>query len=554
MRLLTAVQLFILLITLRCSRALTPTGCDDAEPVARKALDLINKGRWDGYLFELLQVADAHLDKAESTAVYYLVLHVKESDCLVLSRKHWEECEPPVSIRPSDIVIGQCKVIATICLDGPQDLRVKGFNCTTSSASSALANTKDSPVLMDFFEDTEPYRKEADKALEKYKRENSDFVSFRVDKMERVARVRGDERINYYMDFSVRNCSSHWHSPTFGFCRADLFYDAEASDLENPEDIVINCEIFKLKDHRNIGRGQHRLDHRFQSGEHDHSPAGRPPHKPGRIRDRHGPHKAHAFGYPPPLGDESHSDSPPFPAEASPSLASLGTDEVHGSPHNHSSREHHLKGHPPHGHPPHGHPPHGCHPHGHPPHGHPPHGHPPHGHPPHGHPPHGHPPHGHPPHGRHPHGHPPHGRHPHGHPPHGRHPHGHPPHGRHPHGHDFHDHGPCDPPPHSQGPQDNHCWGHGPRARHSEERGPGKKHFPFHGREIGYVYRLPPLKKGEVLPLPEANFPSFLLPDHKPQQPEIQPFPPQSASESCPGTFRGEFSHISKFFAYTFPK
>uniref|UniRef100_A0A8D0VK64 Histidine-rich glycoprotein n=1 Tax=Sus scrofa TaxID=9823 RepID=A0A8D0VK64_PIG len=492
MRLLNAVPLFILLITLQCSRAVSPTGCDDAEPVARKALDLINKGRWDGYLFELLQVADAHLDKSESTAVYYLVLHVKESDCPVLSRKHWDDCEPAVSTRPSDIVIGQCKVIATTCLDGSQDLRVNGFNCTTSSASSVLANTKDSPVLIDFFEDTEPYRKEANQTLEKYKRENSDFASFRVDKVERVARVRGGERTNYYVDFSVRNCSSRWRSPTFGFCRADFINDAEASDLENPEDIVINCEVFNFKDHRNISGGQKHLGHRFHSGEHEHSPAGRPPHKPGRSRDHHDSHKPHKFGCPPPLGDKSHSDSPPFQAEASPSLASLGTNGVHGPSDNHSSSEHHLQ-------------------------------------------------------------HPPHGRHPHGPPPHGHHPHGPPPHRHHPHGHDFHDYGPCDPPPHSQDPQDHHRWGHGPPPRHSEERGPGKKHFPFHGREIGYVHRLPPLKKGEVLPLPEANFPSFLLPHHKPLQPEIQPFP-QSASESCPGTFRGEFSHLSKFFAHTFPK
>lgn len=58
-----------------------------------------------------------------------------------------------------------------------------------SLVSSALANTKDSPVLADFFEDTEAYRKEADKALDEYKKENSDFASFRVDKVERVARV-----------------------------------------------------------------------------------------------------------------------------------------------------------------------------------------------------------------------------------------------------------------------------------------------------------------------------------------------------------------------------
>ena len=42
-----------------------------------------------------------------STAVYYLVLDVKESDCSVLSRKHWDDCEPAVSIRPSDTVSRQ---------------------------------------------------------------------------------------------------------------------------------------------------------------------------------------------------------------------------------------------------------------------------------------------------------------------------------------------------------------------------------------------------------------------------------------------------------------
>lgn len=58
-----------------------------------------------------------------------------------------------------------------------------------SPVSSALANTKDSPVLFDFFEDTQPYREQANKALEKYKRENGDFAFFRVDRVERVTRA-----------------------------------------------------------------------------------------------------------------------------------------------------------------------------------------------------------------------------------------------------------------------------------------------------------------------------------------------------------------------------
>nr|XP_020734483.1 histidine-rich glycoprotein isoform X3 [Odocoileus virginianus texanus] len=476
MKVLTAALLSILLITQQCSCAVNPTGCDAVEPVAAKALDLINKGRWDGYLFQLLRVADAHLDKVESTTVYYLVLDVKESDCPVLSRKHWDDCEPDVSRRPSEIVIGQCKVIAITHLAGAEDLRVNDFNCTTSSVSSALANTIDSPVHFDFFEDTELYRKQADKALEKYKRENSDFAPFRVDKVKRAIRARGGEGTGYFLDFSVRNCSSHHfprHSHIFGFCRADLFYDVEASDLETPKNIVTNCEVFNLKEHRNFSGVQHHL--------------GRPFH-PG-LRCPH----------------------PPF-----------GPKWNHGPPHNPSSDEHHPHGHHPHGHHPHGHHPHGHHPHGHHPHGH------------------------------HPHGHHPHGHHPHGHHPHGHHPHGHHPHGHHP--HDFYDHGPCDPPPHSQGPQDHHRRGRGPPPRHPKERGPGDGHFRFHWRPTGYIHRLPSLKKGEVLTLPEANFPSFSLPNHNnPLQPEIQAFP-ESASESCPGTFNTEFLHISKFFAYTLPK
>ncbi|KAI4579061.1 hypothetical protein MJG53_000935 [Ovis ammon polii x Ovis aries] len=184
MRALPAALLSILLITQQCSCAVSPTGCDAVEPVAAKALDLINKGRWDGYLFQLLRVADAHLER---------------------------------------VVIGQCKVIAITRLAGSEDLRVNDFNCTTSSVSSALTNTIDSPVLFDFFEDTELYREQADNALEKYKRENSDFAPFRVDKVMRAVRA------------------------VFGFCRADLFYDVEASDLETPKTIVTNCEVFNLK-------------------------------------------------------------------------------------------------------------------------------------------------------------------------------------------------------------------------------------------------------------------------------------------------------------------
>uniref|UniRef100_H0W2U2 Histidine-rich glycoprotein n=1 Tax=Cavia porcellus TaxID=10141 RepID=H0W2U2_CAVPO len=452
MSLLTAA-LFV--TTLRYSWALSRTDCSAVEPEAEKAVDLINKGRWNGYLFQLLRVADAHLDTMGPATVYYLALDVRESDCWVLPRKNQE-------LKPSLLqVIGQCKVIAKRYSKESQDFKVKDFNCTTSSVSSALSNTKDSPVLFDFFEDTEPYRPQAEKALDKYKKENEAFASFRVDQVARVIVAKGGERTNYYVDFSVRNCSAyqfHRSPNVFGFCRADLSYATEPSELETPKDLLVDCEVFNFEDHKNISDLPH-----------------------------HGGHHHH-FG--------------------------------------------------PHGPPPHGHPPHG-----HPPHGPPPHGHHPHGPPPHGHHPHEHPPHGPPPHGHHPHGPPPHGHHPHGHPPHGP-----PPHRHHPHGHGFHDFGPCDPPQDYQGPKDHQHHGHD----HGEKE-PGKGHFRFHRRKSGHIVRLPPLKVGEVLPLPEANFPRFLLPFHNYSiPPEFQPFPQSTLpSASCPGKFKSELpTQLEDFFAY----
>ncbi|XP_055481128.1 histidine-rich glycoprotein [Psammomys obesus] len=437
----------LLLVILQGVHALSPTNCNASESTAEKVLDLINKGRRNGYAFQLLRVSDAHLDEVGAATVYYFVLNVKESDCWVLSTKPQDDCLP--NRWPSELVIGQCKVIATRYSNESQDLRVNGYNCTTSSVSSALSNTKDSPVLFDFFEDSELYRKQANKALNKYKRENDDFASFRVERVERVIRARGGERTNYYVEFSARNCSTqHFprYPPVSGFCRAVLSYSVEAADLETPENTDITCEVFNFEDHQNMS-----------------------------VHPSHGHH-----------------------------------------PHGHHPHRHHI-----HRDHPHGHHPHGDHPHGHRPPGH------------------------------HPHGHRPPGHHPHGDHPHGDHPPGHRPHGHHPHGHEFHNYGPCDPPSNSQGQSQR---GFGPPHGHSRETGPGKGPFPFHQREIGYIYRLPPLNIGEVLALPEANFPSFSLPNcNNPLQPKIQSFP-QTASESCPGKFKMEFPQIYKFFAYVPPK
>ncbi|KAM7321836.1 hypothetical protein ACRRTK_018677 [Alexandromys fortis] len=121
----------LLLVTLQYSHALSPTSCDASEPLAEKVLDLINKGRRNGYAFQLLRVSDAHLDTVGNATVYYFVLDVKESDCWVLSTKSENDCLE--ASRQTEIVIGQCKVIATRYSNESQDFRVNNYNCTTSS-------------------------------------------------------------------------------------------------------------------------------------------------------------------------------------------------------------------------------------------------------------------------------------------------------------------------------------------------------------------------------------------------------------------------------------
>uniref|UniRef100_A0A8C3F4I6 Histidine-rich glycoprotein n=1 Tax=Chrysemys picta bellii TaxID=8478 RepID=A0A8C3F4I6_CHRPI len=94
MKLLSTALCLTLLL---CSNAqsqtpVTSADCDSVETDAAVALDLINKHRRDGYIFTLFRVADAH---EQQTVILYLTLNVLETQCSVLSRRHWEDCKLP---------------------------------------------------------------------------------------------------------------------------------------------------------------------------------------------------------------------------------------------------------------------------------------------------------------------------------------------------------------------------------------------------------------------------------------------------------------------------
>ncbi|XP_050164625.1 histidine-rich glycoprotein isoform X5 [Myiozetetes cayanensis] len=493
--LLLASAFFLTL--LQCSNAqnkasFTPADCNTIETDAGVALDLVNKHRRDGYVFGLFRVADAHELHTGNSSVLYLTLDVLETECPVLSRKHWESCEYSDTY-PMDF--GQCKIITYTnhLLKKPQ---LYGFNCTLSPVPPDLLECKDCPVKIEVLEVTEQHKDIATKALKKFKIESNHTNYFAVDKVERVLKMTAS-REGHILGFSIKetNCSEtvqqedqasecdflhDWHAH-MGFCTARVI-----SDADEPDGTDISCEIYHPWQlgfgRRGKGGKPHRHPHFHHFGHrHHHRHHHRhecPPSSQPRPED---PEHNHNFSKEDQDSHEGLAPPPPPPP--------------HG---------------PDHPHPPHHHGPH-CPPPPPPPHG------PDHPHPPHHHGPHCPPPP--PPHGPHcPPPPPPHGPdHPHPHHHHGPHcPPPPPPHGL-DHPHPPHHHGPhCPPPPPPHGPDHPHPpHHHGPPLGHPHHRhhhyrhhcnktSMSGKYFPCH--MTGTVYHIPVLsQQGSLIP-PSANF------------------------------------------------
>ncbi|XP_050164628.1 histidine-rich glycoprotein isoform X7 [Myiozetetes cayanensis] len=471
--LLLASAFFLTL--LQCSNAqnkasFTPADCNTIETDAGVALDLVNKHRRDGYVFGLFRVADAHELHTGNSSVLYLTLDVLETECPVLSRKHWESCEYSDTY-PMDF--GQCKIITYTnhLLKKPQ---LYGFNCTLSPVPPDLLECKDCPVKIEVLEVTEQHKDIATKALKKFKIESNHTNYFAVDKVERVLKMTAS-REGHILGFSIKetNCSEtvqqedqasecdflhDWHAH-MGFCTARVI-----SDADEPDGTDISCEIY----------------HPWQLGFGRRGKGGKPHRHPHFHHFGHRHHHRHHHRH------ECPPSSQPRPEDPE---------------HNHNFSKEDQDSHeglapppppPPHG-PDHPHPPHHHGPHCPPP---PP---PPHG-PDHPHPPHHHGPHCPPPP-------PPHGPHcPPPPPPHGL-DHPHPPHHHGPH---------CPPPPPPHGPDHPHPpHHHGPPLGHPHHRhhhyrhhcnktSMSGKYFPCH--MTGTVYHIPVLsQQGSLIP-PSANF------------------------------------------------
>ncbi|XP_077641841.1 histidine-rich glycoprotein [Lonchura striata] len=591
----------------------TPADCSTIETDAGVALDLVNRHRRDGYVFGLFRVADAHELHLGNSTVLYLTLDVLETECSVLSRRHWESCEYS-NTYPMDF--GQCKIITYTnhLLKKPQ---LYGFNCTLSPVPPDLVECKDCPVKLESLEVTEQHKDIAAKALKKFNSEGNHTNNFAVDKVERILKMTAS-REGHILGFSIKetNCSKSmqetdqalecdflhdWHAHT-GFCKARII-----SDTDEADGIDISCEIYhpwhhgcgRRWKHSALGhphrhphchhhfghRHHHKHHHRHECHPSSQSRPEDPEHNPKsskEVQDK-GPSSP-----PPPDNepDHHHPTAPPHEPDhdhpphhhGPPCPPSHGPDHDH-PPHHHGPPCPPSHG-PDHDHPPHHHGPPCPPPHG-PDHNHPPHHHgppcpPPHGPPcppPHG-PDHDHPPHHHgppcpPPHG--PPCPPPHGP-DHDHPPHHHGPPCPPPHGP-GHHHPPHHHGPPCPPPHGPDhdhPPHHHRWpcppppGYPPHhchhyyRHHHNKTSISGKYFPCH--VTGAVYRIPVPNQQHSLTPPTANFPElsqcnlhFSSTGSKlKEMAEAPGFPDlPTKSKSCPGKPKLDLPKILPLFPYS---
>ncbi|NXU48543.1 HRG protein, partial [Turnix velox] len=162
--------------------SVTPADCNNISTAAGTALDLVNKQRRDGYVLGLFRVVDAHELHIGNLSALFLTLDVLETECSVLSRRHWESCEYG-DLYAMDF--GQCKIITytSQLWEKPQ---LYGFNCTLSPVPPDLLECKDCPVKIEPLEVTEQHKDIAAKTLKKFNSQSNHTRYFGVDKVEKI--------------------------------------------------------------------------------------------------------------------------------------------------------------------------------------------------------------------------------------------------------------------------------------------------------------------------------------------------------------------------------
>uniref|UniRef100_A0A670ZPK7 Cystatin domain-containing protein n=1 Tax=Pseudonaja textilis TaxID=8673 RepID=A0A670ZPK7_PSETE len=69
-----------------------PCNSSNVKDAAEAAINELNAHRSEGYVFRVQRIFNAQEIREEGNTLFYLVLDVLETECHVLSRKSWKEC------------------------------------------------------------------------------------------------------------------------------------------------------------------------------------------------------------------------------------------------------------------------------------------------------------------------------------------------------------------------------------------------------------------------------------------------------------------------------
>lgn len=249
--------------------ALVSSGCRGPEAlrVAEEALEQINQDLTDGYILSLNRLYDvSHTPaKKKGVTVYKLIIDVMETNCHIISRKHWKQC----AVRGvEDIpVYGECELYANV----DSGVKLQNYSCATREvpAIEVLNVCPDCPTPDSL---NEPVVKETvNLSLKRFNKESKLTNYFTVDKITRAS-SQWVFSAAYFVEFTIVEtvCPKNGIEPSElekcqpmdcqfahrGFCSGSHVTREEefqiklkpgksGSSLESQEAVEVTCEIYE---------------------------------------------------------------------------------------------------------------------------------------------------------------------------------------------------------------------------------------------------------------------------------------------------------------------
>ncbi|KAM9848842.1 fetuin B [Aulostomus maculatus] len=337
-----------------------PGSCQDPEALgaASLALTKINQDRQEGYVFSLDRLANVHKTKHEETGmVFYLTLNVMETNCTVLSRRSYSECETRATYDTP--VYGQCKAVIYIN-KVHRVVRLYKYSCVIRPVPAARVAELIPDVSTMVSLDSADVQKTVTQSLEKF---NSDSGLRKRFALLKIARARAGLSMMgggmfYNVEYSIQETTCNKDADAAqqcplmecefahkGFCKGSMF-PMPTGDTE----IMVECEIFEpeaAEREKKLHFLGAELDH-SHSDTHAHDPAhdqahtADASHTHDHVHDHTKPHthhdKTHVHG-----DDSDHHHTHDHDARSAHRHAhDHSHDHGHGHDHVHA---HHAKAH-----------------------------------------------------------------------------------------------------------------------------------------------------------------------------------------------------------------